>query len=132
MALKVEVSVGELLDKMTILEIKSERITDPAKLENVNKELDLLRKTWAEAPLSATDVSTQVAALKQVNETLWDIEDSVRRHEAKQTFGADFVSLARAVYQNNDRRAAIKKEINQKLGSELMEEKSYTDYERPA
>jgi len=131
MALKVEVSVGELLDKITILEIKSERISDPDKLVNVNKELEILRRTWAASPLSATDVSDQMARLKQVNETLWDIEDNIRRQEAAQDFGGEFIRLARAVYHENDERAAVKKELNTLLGSTLVEEKSYVDYKTP-
>ena len=128
MVLKVYVSAGEFLDKMTILEIKSERIRDEEKLRNVRKELDLLRKTWVESPLSRQDVSTQVENLKRVNESLWDIEDQVRRKEATHTFDDEFVQLARSVYQVNDKRAAIKRELNRLLGSELMEEKSYPDY----
>ena len=132
MALKVYVSAGEFLDKMTILEIKSERIKDEEKLRNVHKELDLLRKTWVESPLSRFDVSTQVEDLKRVNESLWDIEDLVRLKEATHTFDGEFVQLARSVYQVNDKRAAIKRELNRLLGSELMEEKSYPDYSPPS
>lgn len=128
MALMVSVSAGELLDKLTILEIKSERIKDEEKLRNVHKELDILRKTWVESPLSRFDVSTVVDNLKRVNESLWDIEDLVRLKEAAQTFDDEFVRLARSVYQINDQRAAIKRDLNRLLGSELMEEKSYPDY----
>ena len=131
MALKVEVSVGELLDKITILEIKSERISDEAKLANVNKELGILRQTWADSPLSKQNVTVQIAQLKRVNEALWDIEDNIRRQEAGQQFGDEFISLARSVYHQNDERAAVKKEINTMLGSELVEEKSYVDYTSP-
>lgn len=131
MALKVEVSVGELLDKVTILEIKSERIADEAKLVNVNKELGILRQTWADSPLSQQDVTAQIAQLKEVNETLWDIEDNIRRKEAAQEFDDEFVKLARSVYFENDVRAAVKKEINTMLGSSLVEEKSYVDYKTP-
>jgi len=132
MALKVDVSAGEFLDKITILEIKSERIEDEGKLHNVRKELDLLRKVWGESPLSQSDVSAQMGELKIVNESLWDIEDHVRLKEAAQTFDDEFVQLARSVYQVNDKRAAIKRELNHILGSELMEEKSYTDYSPPS
>ncbi len=131
MALKVEVSVGELLDKITILEIKSERITDPAKLANVNKELDVLRRTWAGSPLSNHAVADQIERLKSVNQALWDIEDGIRRKEAAQQFDDEFIGLARSVYHQNDIRAAVKKEINALLGSELVEEKFYVDYTRP-
>ncbi len=128
MALKVEVSVGELLDKITILEIKSERISDESKLANVRKELGVLRRTWADSPLSSQDVSDQISRLKQINETLWDIEDNIRRQEAAAQFGDTFIELARSVYHQNDIRAEIKKEINLMLGSELVEEKFYVDY----
>jgi len=130
MALKVEVSVGELLDKITILEIKSERIPDPAKLANVGKELELLRTTWQASPLAATDVSAEMIALKTVNEELWEIEDDIRRHEAANDFGESFVRLARGVYHANDKRAALKRDLNLKCGSGLVEEKSYVDYGR--
>jgi len=128
MALKVEVSVGELLDKITILEIKSERITDPEKLKNVTKELEVLTRTWRESPMSDRDVAPQIDALKRVNEELWDIEDAIRRKEAAQAFDDEFIALARAVYHRNDVRAAVKKDINTMLGSGLVEEKFYVDY----
>jgi len=128
MALTVEVSVGELLDKITILEIKSERVTDAAKLVNINAELQTLRTTWTASPLSSRDISDQMARLKAVNEKLWEIEDGIRKLEAAGSFGEEFVALARAVYFNNDERAAIKRELNTMLGSRLVEEKSYTDY----
>lgn len=132
MALKVEVSVGEFLDKITILEIKSERIQDPEKLQNVRKELALLADTWAASPLSQTDISQNLTDLKEVNESLWDIEDQIRRKEAEKAFDDEFVRLARSVYQANDRRAAIKRELNRVLGSDLVEEKSYPDYTPPS
>jgi prophage tail gpP-like protein len=132
MTLKVYVSAGEFLDKMAILEIKSERIMDEDKLRNVHKELELLRKTWGESSLSKFDISTQVEDLKSVNESLWDIEDQIRLKEAAQTFDDEFVQLARSVYQLNDKRAAVKRELNRILGSDLMEEKSYPDYSPPS
>jgi hypothetical protein len=128
MALKVEVSVGELLDKITILEIKSERISDESKLANVRKELEVLSRTWADSPLSSQDVSDQISRLKKINEALWDIEDNIRRQEAAGQFGETFIELARSVYHQNDIRAEIKKEINLMLGSDLVEEKFYVDY----
>lgn len=128
MLLNVQTSPGEFLDKLTILEIKSERITDPAKLENVRRELELLRATWAASPLASRDVAALVADLKRVNETLWEIEDRIREKEAARAFDADFVELARAVYRTNDRRAAIKRDLNVALGSTLLEEKSYQAY----
>ncbi len=129
MALKVEVSVGELLDKITILEIKSERITDAAKVANVNKELGILRETWAASELSATDVSEPMLRLKAVNEELWEIEDGIRIKEAAGQFDEKFIALARSVYFRNDVRAEVKRELNLLLGSTLVEEKFYVDYQ---
>ena len=126
--LLVQTSPGEFLDKLTILEIKSERMTDAAKLANVRRELELLRATWAASPLAARDVSALVAQLKLVNEALWEIEDRIRDKEAAAAFDAEFVELARSVYRTNDQRAAIKREINVVLGSDLTDEKSYRPY----
>ncbi len=131
MNLKVDISVGEFLDKLTILEIKAERIQDEARRANVIKERDLLRRTWEESPLAQADVGENLKALRAVNEALWDIEDRIRLKESKGQFDAEFIELARSVYLTNDRRAAIKRELNLALGSELIEEKSYTDYRRP-
>jgi Family of unknown function (DUF6165) len=124
----VPVSYGEVIDKITILEIKSERIGDPDKVKNVRHELQLLERTWAEATRRKADISEARARLKSVNEELWEIEDRIRVSEAKNAFGDEFIELARSVYVTNDRRADIKKEINLALGSELVEEKSYEDY----
>ena len=129
--ISVPVSHGELIDKLTILEIKSERMTDPAKLANVREELELLGATWAGDPASAMDISTERAELKRINEALWEIEDEIRLKERAQVFDAHFIELARAVYVTNDRRAAVKRAINEKLGSRLVEEKSYQDYGAP-
>jgi hypothetical protein len=126
--LSVPISCGELIDKITILEIKSERIRDAAKLANVRRELDLLNATWAGNPASRVDIGGERSRLKAVNEALWDIEDSIRLKEKARAFDAEFVELARAVYFRNDERAAVKREINAKLGSALVEEKSYEDY----
>ncbi len=128
MSLQVQTSPGEFLDKLTILEIKSERIQDPAKLANVRRELELLRTLWRESPLSARDVSAVVERLKQVNEALWEIEDRIRDKEAARTFDSEFIELARSVYITNDRRASLKRELNLALGSDLIEEKSYKAY----
>lgn len=128
MLLNVQTSPGEFLDKLTILEIKSERIEDAAKLGNVRRELELLRSTWAASPLAGRDVAALVAELKRVNETLWEIEDRIRAKESGRSFDAEFVELARSVYRTNDRRAEIKREINVALGSDLLEEKSYQRY----
>lgn len=126
--ISVPVSHGELIDKITILEIKSERIGDPAKLANVRTELDLLNATWQSDPASHTDITAERAKLRVVNETLWDIEDQIRVKEKAKSFDAEFIELARAVYFRNDERAAFKREINEKLGSLLIEEKSYENY----
>jgi hypothetical protein len=125
--IQVPISPGELLDKITILRIKAARIQDAAKLANVKLELSLLEKTWTAAGAS-TDVGADERALHAVNERLWDIEDRIRDKEAHQTFDRDFIELARSVYVCNDERAAIKKRINQQLGSRLIEEKSYKQY----
>jgi hypothetical protein len=128
---KVEVSLGEVVDKASILEIKSQRIHDPAKLVNVRAELEALHADWAVAgypPMSSLD---DWAALMEVNERLWVVEDDLRDLERAQDFGDRFVALARSVYRINDERAAVKRRINVKLGSRLIEEKSYADY-RPA
>ncbi len=124
----VPVSFGELLDKIAILEIKSERMTDGVKLANVRRELDALNATWAAHPASKRDIRELRAALKVVNERLWMIEDDIRLQEKQQAFGAEFIRLARAVYFENDERARVKKDINLALGSTYVEEKSYQDY----
>lgn len=126
--IQTPVSYGELIDKITILEIKSRRITDDAKLANVRNELDLLNATWANDAASQTDISDERARLLAVNELLWDIEDKIRLKERAQAFDQEFIELARSVYFRNDERAAFKREINLKLGSQLVEEKSYQDY----
>ena len=128
MHLNVQTSPGEFLDKLTILEIKSERVTDPAKLANVRRELALLRAAWAASPLAARDIEDLLATLKGVNEALWETEDRLRALEAEGRFDGEFVELARSVYRTNDRRAAIKRELNLRLGSDLIEEKSYPEY----
>jgi len=131
MSLKVDVSAGELLDKMTILEIKSERIADADKLVNVRRELDILRATWDGSPLCGVEtakVADLVARLKAVNEALWDIEDGIRRKERDGAFDDEFIALARSVYRQNDLRAALKRDLNGILDSDLVEEKSYVDY----
>ena len=120
----VPVSWGELIDKMTILEIKREHIWAVAARRNVTREYQLLAAIGAQA-LRVPEIEPLRHSLKQVNEALWDIEDAIREREAAADFGAAFVALARSVYQMNDRRAAIKREINHVLESELVEEKSY-------
>ena len=123
----VPISPGELLDKITILRIKSARMTDAAKVANVRTELGELEKTWREA-VGGVDVVADERALQAVNERLWVIEDDIRDKERAQAFDARFIELARAVYIENDERAAIKKRINLQLGSRIVEEKSYKSY----
>jgi hypothetical protein len=124
----VPISPGELLDKITILRIKSERMRDAGKLANVRHELRLLEQTWSAAVPASANVGADEQALKAVNTRLWDIEDEIRVLERKQQFDAAFIALARSVYIENDERAAIKKRVNLALGSALIEEKSYQPY----
>jgi len=126
--IKVPVSPGELLDKITILRIKSRRMSDPDKLRNVRLELEALQDTWTRSAYAAADMEADVNALMTVNERLWVIEDDIRDKERAQSFDAEFIRLARAVYVENDERAAIKRRINLKLGSAIVEEKSYSAY----
>ena len=123
----VPVSFGELLDKISILQIKSERMSDEAKLANVHRELSALETTWMAHPAAGNDIARLRAELKAVNERLWEVEDEVRLKEKAQAFDGDFVELARSVYLQNDERARIKKAINLALGSGYVEEKSYQD-----
>ena len=124
----VPISPGELLDKITILRIKSRRMTDPKKLANVRVELEALEETWKSSTYAGMDVDADVSALLAVNERLWSIEDDIRDKERAKAFDTEFVRLARAVYIENDERAAIKRRINVKLGSGFIEEKSYREY----
>ena len=127
----VPIAPGELLDKITILEIKLERMEDAAKLANVRIEFDALDAVRREKLPASAELTGATARLKAVNEELWVIEDDIRDCELGGDFGPTFIELARAVYRTNDRRAAIKKEINLLLGSALVEEKSYKDYLAP-
>ncbi|HTB89188.1 MAG TPA: DUF6165 family protein [Steroidobacteraceae bacterium] len=126
--ISVPVSPGELLDKITILRIKSSRMSDAQKLANVRVELKVLEETWGASSYAKSDIAADVNALLQVNERLWVIEDDIRDKERAQTFDGEFIRLARAVYFENDERAAIKRRINLKLGSTIVEEKSYAEY----
>lgn len=128
MDLLVPVSAGELLDKIAILRIKAERIDDPAKVANVKRELHALEGVASRAIPGTPALAAVETELKAVNEALWDIEDDIRALDARGDFGPDFVSLAQAVYRTNDRRAALKREINGLTGSTLVEEKSYHDH----
>jgi len=128
MELLTPVSPGELIDKLTILDIKSERISDAGKRANVVHEQALLERTWQESGLETESIRSLRGELKRINEQLWDIEDDIRVCEKNRDFGDRFIELARAVYVTNDKRAAVKKRINTELGSAIVEEKSYQDY----
>jgi hypothetical protein len=131
-AVLVPVAIGELADKITILEIKSERITDATKLRNVRVELEQLRAAWDRRGARPTLLEALTRELKQTNVSLWEIEDEIRDCERRRDFGRQFVELARAVYRTNDRRTAIKREINLLAGSAIIEEKSYRAYRSEA
>ncbi|RED52386.1 DUF6165 family protein [Aestuariispira insulae] len=128
MSISVPVSWGELIDKITILEIKQCEIKDETALANVRRELAALTSVLEQSGANHPELAEKKAALLEINRELWGIEDDIRDCERGQDFGDDFIRLARAVYHTNDRRAAVKKEINILLGSELVEEKSYQDY----
>ena len=125
----LEVGPGEMIDKITILKIKSERISDTDKLKNIKHELSVLLDAHARHIDNSTKMQELEAALKKVNESLWEIEDDIRQCEADKDFGDKFIALARAVYRENDIRAQLKKEINVLAGSSIIEEKSYTSFE---
>ena len=127
-SLSVEVSPGELIDKITILEIKLDRIDDAEKRTNVKVEWESLTAARDSAIPSSDDLQRLSRDLKEVNERLWEIEDDIRQCEQKKDFGDTFIKLARSVYINNDDRARLKREINELLGSSLVEEKSYAAY----
>lgn len=125
MRLTIEASPGEAADKLTILRIKQDRIRDAGKLAHVGREAEMLDAALAPLRASHPAILPLIADLRRVNEALWDVEDSLRLHEARGDFGAEFVRLARSVYETNDRRARIKAEINAILGSDIAEQKSY-------
>jgi hypothetical protein len=127
-SLMIEVGAGELIDKITILKIKAVRMTDPAKLKNVKHELDVLSRARAENLNQSDELDRLEEALRMINEVLWVIEDDIRACEAARDFGPKFIELARSVYIQNDKRAAIKKSINELCGSSIVEEKSYTEF----
>ena len=130
--MKVEVSDGEILDKMSILEIKLDKIENEDKLANIQKEYNTLKETIGEPPWYEHVFRNYgfYWQLKEINETLWEIEDEIRIKEKNQEFDDVFIKLARQVYKTNDKRAEIKKEINVYTGSNLLEEKSYEDYDQ--
>ncbi len=128
MNVNVEISIGEFFDKITILEIKKVRINNSEKQRNIIKELDTLNRLLEKLAFDPDVVAKEIAALKQVNEQLWVIEDDIRDREARKRYDEKFIELARSVYITNDRRSEIKREINLKLGSDFVEEKSYEKY----
>jgi hypothetical protein len=127
-SLQVEISPGELIDKITILQIKEERIDDSAKRANVKLELVTLMRSRNESLEKSTTLDELTTELKRVNESLWEIEDDIRICERDRDFSTKFVELARSVYRVNDERASLKRQINELLNSSLIEEKSYVDY----
>lgn len=128
MKILINTSLGELIDKLTILEIKRQNIRNSAKLKNVTKEWSVLNETLQNLGFSASEIDNYYQELKKINQELWDIEDCLREKEREQSFDNEFTQLARSVYFTNDKRATIKKEINLKFGSELIEEKFYKKY----
>lgn len=128
MSVTIEVSYGELIDKITILEIKAAKVRDPAKLANIQHELALLKKTLADDIQPSQQVIDLTGKLREVNNQLWEIEDRIRDKERNKTFDEEFISLARSVYMTNDSRARIKRELNDALDSKLTEEKDYQPY----
>ena len=125
--MKIKVSIGEVVDKYTILEIKLDHARDIKQIRNIIREYDYLKSKVDKLQIS----SKLVEALKVVNMTMWEIEDEIRKMEADKDFSDKFVQLARAVYKNNDQRSKIKKKINEQYGSEFVEEKILPKYENP-
>ena len=128
MPILVEIAAGELIDKITILEIKLDQIGDAAKRANVRHEYEQLSAVLHDEIAPSDELAELTAALKAANQELWHIEDDIRAHEREKDFGPEFIALARSVYQTNDRRAALKREINALLRSSIIEEKSYAAY----
>ena len=126
MIVETPVSIGELVDKITILRIKSRRIKDQQKLININNELDKLISVFSK--LEIPDILLEFVELEDINRELWEIEDDIREKERSKQFDEEFIELARSVYITNDRRSEVKKQINLKVGSDLVEEKSYEQY----
>jgi len=128
--IEVPVSIGELLDKLSILEIKSRRITDSSKLANITKEMQMLTSLVRKNEFLGSDVTRDLyAELTNVNETLWDLEDSIRDKERNKCFDEEFVEISRSIYRQNDLRCDLKTKLNSKLGSKIFEEKGYARYE---
>lgn len=123
--IRIDVAPGELIDKITILEIKAARVRDPQKLANIRRELEALAGARDASIRSSDEIARLTSELRKTNEALWDIEDDIRRCEQRQEFATEFIKLARAVYTTNDLRADLKRQINLALQSDLIEEKSY-------
>lgn len=130
-SIAVQVSPGELIDKITILAIKAKRISNPDMLRNVEHERSILEAARDQAITATKDIAEATEALAQINEQLWEIEDEIRRCELAKDFGSKFIDLARAVYRTNDQRSEVKRRINDLLGSRLVEEKQYVQYGDP-
>jgi hypothetical protein len=128
MNILVEISPAELIDKLTILEIKLELIKDEGKRANVKREYSLLISAYQATIVETEPLRELTSMLKRINRELWDIEDNIRAEERAKSFGDRFIELARSVYRTNDRRAAVKRQINAMLNSPIPEEKSYADY----
>jgi len=128
MKIAVDIAPGELIDKLTILEIKLEKIKDERKLANIRSEYADLMRVFRSSIVETSRLTALIAELKRINATLWEIEDDIRDQERAGTFGQAFVDLARSVYRTNDLRAATKREINELLNSAIIEEKSYSSY----
>ena len=124
--MKVEVSIGEVIDKLSILSIKLKKIEGHSKLKNIRKEYNLLKKELKDSGMGIPP--EEFKELEKINLRLWEIEDNIRLKEANKEFDRDFIELARGVYYNNDKRSALKRKINLKYGSEVIEEKEYTDH----
>ena len=127
-AILAPVAIGELIDKITILEIKAQRIRDPTKAANVRNELQLLTDARARFAIAGSNIDRLAAELRRINENLWEIEDQIRDCERENNFGPRFVELARSIYRTNDCRAELKRQLNELAGSSIIEEKSYARY----
>ena len=126
--IEIPVSLGELIDKITILEIKQQRLKGPQQLANVVRELKLLKTILNDDVRTLPEIASLTRRLKEINQALWEIEDAIRECERQADFGDAFIALARAVYHRNDERSAVKRNINQLGASEIVEEKGYADY----
>lgn len=128
LSIRIEISAGELIDKLTILEIRLDRIREPQQRANVKIEYELVKAAYSASVPRSGRMAALKAELRAANEKLWDVEHEIRNCERRGEFGSRFIALARSVYATNDRRSAIKREINLFLSSRLLEEKFYPDY----